>query len=178
MMRWGLVPRWAKDLKVGYKMINAKAERLTESRAYSPLIGKFRHRCLIVADGFYEWLKSEDPKQPRQPFRFTVDGGEPFAFAGICTRKEWEDDWLYSCTIITTKPNELVSRVHDRMPVILPTPEAEQAWLSTGLEADDAVEMCVPLDADRMQSAPANPKLNKVGKGHEGPEMLVVPASA
>jgi putative SOS response-associated peptidase YedK len=159
-------------------MINAKAERLTESRAYSPLIGKFRHRCLIVADGFYEWLKSEDPKQPRQPFRFTVDGGEPFAFAGICTRKEWEDDWLYSCTIITTQPNELVARVHDRMPVILPTPEAEQAWLSTGLEADDAVQMCVPLDADRMQSAPANPKLNKVGKGNEGPEMLVVPASA
>ena len=175
MMRWGLVPRWAKDLKVGYKMINAKTERLTESRAYAPLIGKFRHRCLIVADGFYEWLKSEDPKQPRLPFRFTVDGGEPFAFAGICTRKEWEDDWLYSCTIITTKPNEVVKPVHDRMPVILPSREAEQAWLSTSLTAEDAVAMCVPLDAGRMQSAPANPKLNKVGKGIEGPELLVVP---
>jgi putative SOS response-associated peptidase YedK len=176
MMRWGLVPRWAKDLKVGYKMINAKTERLLDSRAYAPLVGKFRHRCLIVADGFYEWLKSEDPKQPRQPFRFTVDGGEPFAFAGICTRKEWEDDWLYSCTIITTEPNEVVARVHDRMPVILSGPEAEAAWLSTDLSAEDAVEMCVPLDADRVQSAPANPKLNKVGKGIEGPELLVVPA--
>ncbi|HEY8778272.1 MAG TPA: SOS response-associated peptidase [Solirubrobacterales bacterium] len=176
MMRWGLVPRWAKDLKVGYKMINAKTERLTESRAYGPLIGKFRHRCLIVADGFYEWLKSEDPKQPRLPFRFSVDGGEPFAFAGICTRKEWEDDWLYSCTIITTTPNEVVKPVHDRMPVILPGAEAEQAWLSTDLSAEDAVSMCVPLDAVRMQSAPANPKLNKVGKGIEGPELLVVPA--
>ena len=82
MMRWGLVPRWAKDLKVGYRMINAKAENLTSSRAYGPLVGKFRHRCLIVADGFYEWMKAEDPKQPRQPWRFTVDGGEPFAFAG------------------------------------------------------------------------------------------------
>ena len=92
LMRWGLVPRWAKDLKVGYRMINAKAENLTSSRAYGPLVGKFRHRCLIVADGFYEWMKAEDPKQPRQPWRFTVDGGEPFAFAGICTRKEWEDD--------------------------------------------------------------------------------------
>ena len=90
-MRWGLVPLWAKDLKVGYRMINAKTENLTKSRAYAPLVGKFRHRCLIVADGFYEWMKAEDPKQPRQPWRFTVDGGEPFAFAGLCTRKEWED---------------------------------------------------------------------------------------
>jgi putative SOS response-associated peptidase YedK len=176
LMRWGLVPRWAKDLKVGYRMINAKTERLTESRAYGPLIGKFRHRCLIVADGFYEWMKAEDPKQPRMPWRFTVDGGEPFAFAGICTRKEWEGDWLYSCTIITTTPNELVAKVHDRMPVILPGPDAETAWLDPALEADDAVEMCVPLDAGRMESAPANPKLNKVGKGIEGPELLVAPA--
>ena len=91
LMRWGLVPRWAKDLKVGYRMINAKAENLSSSRAYAPLVGKFRHRCLIVADGFYEWMKAEDPKQPRQPWRFAVDGGEPFAFAGICTRKEWEE---------------------------------------------------------------------------------------
>jgi len=176
MMRWGLVPRWAEDLRVGYKMINAKAERLTESRAYAPLIGKFRHRCLVIADGFYEWLRSEDPKQPRQPFRFTVDGGEPFAFAGICTRKEWEGDWLYSCTIVTTEPNDLVARVHDRMPVILPGPEAEAAWLGVDLEAEDAVAMCVPLNAGRMESAPANPRLNKVGKGIEGPELLVVPA--
>jgi putative SOS response-associated peptidase YedK len=182
LMRWGLVPRWAKDLKVGYRMINAKTERLQESRAYAPLIGKFRHRCLIVADGFYEWMKAEDPKQPRQPWRFTVDGGEPFAFAGICTRKEWEgeeaadDGWLYSCTIITTEPNELVAKVHDRMPVILPAADAETAWLDPRLRAEDAVQMCVPLDAGRMQSAPANPKLNKVGKGSEGPELLVAPA--
>ena len=176
MMRWGLVPRWAKDLKVGYKMINAKTERLTESRAYAPLVGKVRHRCLIVADGFYEWMKAEDPKQPRQPWRFTVDGGEPFAFAGICTRKEWEDDWLYSCTIITTQPNELVAKVHDRMPAILPSAEAEAAWLRPDLELEDAVAMCGPLDASRMQSAPANPALNKVGKGTtEGPELLVAP---
>jgi putative SOS response-associated peptidase YedK len=184
LMRWGLVPRWAKDLKVGYRMINAKAENLDSSRAYSPLLGKFRHRCLIVADGFYEWMKAEDPKQPRQPWRFTVDGGEPFAFAGLCTRKEWEDDsergfddgWLYSATIVTTTPNELVARVHDRMPAILPTPEAEAAWLDPELSAEDAVAMCGPLEARRMASAPANPALNKVGKGMaEGPELLVAP---
>jgi putative SOS response-associated peptidase YedK len=183
LMRWGLVPRWAKDLKVGYRMINAKAENLTSSRAYSPLVGKFRHRCLIVADGFYEWMKAEDPKQPRQPWRFTVDGGEPFAFAGICTRKEWEDEedrgfedgWLYSCTIVTTTPNEVVAPVHDRMPAILPNAEAEAAWLRPDLSVEDAIAMCGPLPASRMDSAPANPKLNKVGKGIEGPELLVAP---
>ncbi|MGE5281622.1 MAG: SOS response-associated peptidase [Chloroflexota bacterium] len=184
-MRWGLVPRWAKDLKVGYRMINAKAENLATSRAYSPLVGKFRHRCLIVADGFYEWMKAEDPKQPRQPWRFTVDGGRPFAFAGLCTRKEWDDPedrgfddgWLYSCTIVTTTPNELVAKVHDRMPAILPGPEAEAAWLRPDLSLEEAVAMCTSLPASRMDSAPANPALNKVGKGIEGPELLVAPAA-
>ena len=122
-------------------------------------------------------MKAEDPKQPRQPWRFTVDGGEPFAFAGICTRKEWEDEedrgfddgWLYSCTIVTTTPNEVVAKVHDRMPAILPGPEAEAAWLRPDLELEDAVAMCAPLPAARMSSAPANPKLNKVGKGMRGP---------
>jgi putative SOS response-associated peptidase YedK len=185
LMRWGLVPVWSKDLKVGYRMINAKKENLLKSRAYAPLVGKFRHRCLIVADGFYEWMKAEDPKQPRQPWHFQVDGGEPFAFAGLCTRKEWadpedrgydEDGYLYTCTLVTTTPNKVVAPVHDRMPAILPSPEAEAAWLNPDLSAEDAVAMCGPLDASRMSSAPANPKLNKVGKGMaEGPELLVAP---
>jgi putative SOS response-associated peptidase YedK len=185
LMRWGLVPVWAKDLKVGYRMINAKAEGLDTSRAYAPLVGKFRHRCLIVADGFYEWMKAEDPKQPRQPWRFTVDGGEPFAFAGLCTRKEWDDTtergvdpdgYLYSATIITTTPNAVVKAVHDRMPAILPSAEAEAAWLDPRLSTEEAIAMCGPLDAGRMAGAPANPALNKVGKGMaEGPELLVAP---
>ncbi|HEY2479807.1 MAG TPA: SOS response-associated peptidase [Solirubrobacterales bacterium] len=187
LMRWGLVPVWAKDLKVGYRMINAKKENLTKSRAYGPLVGKFRHRCLIVADGFYEWMKAEDPKQPRQPWRFTVDGGEPFAFAGLCTRKEWADPdergvdpdgYLYSATIITTTPNAVVKPVHDRMPAILPSAEAEAAWLDPRLSTEEAIAMCGPLDAGRMEGAPANPALNKVGKGMaEGPELLVAPQS-
>ena len=185
-MRWGLAPLWAKDLKVGYRMINAKAENLTSSRAYSPLAGKFRHRCLIVADGFYEWMKAEDPKQPRQPWRFTVDGGEPFAFAGLCTRKEWDDPeergvdpdgYLYSATLITTTPNAVVKPVHDRMPSILPTAEAEAAWLDPRLTTEEAIALCGPLDPARMEGAPANPALNKVGKGMtEGPELLLAPA--
>lgn len=185
LMRWGLIPVWSKDLKVGYRMINAKKENLLKSKAYGPLVGKFRHRCLIVADGFYEWMKAEDPKQPRQPWHFQVDGGEPFAFAGLCTRKEWsdpedrgydEDGHLYTCTLVTTTPNKVVAPVHDRMPAILPSPEAEAAWLDPDLSAEDAVAMCGPLDSSRMSSAPANPKLNKVGKGMaEGPELLVAP---
>jgi putative SOS response-associated peptidase YedK len=188
LMRWGLIPVWSKDLKVGYRMINAKVENLTKSRAYGPLVGKFRHRCLIVADGFYEWMKAEDPKQPRRPWRFTVDGGEPFAFAGLCTRKEWDDPeergvdpdgYLYSATLITTTPNAVVRPVHDRMPAILPGPEAEAAWLDPRLTTEEAIAMCVPpLDPARMDGAPANPALNKVGKGMaEGPELLVAPAS-
>jgi putative SOS response-associated peptidase YedK len=184
LMRWGLVPVWAKDLKVGYRMINAKTENLTKSKAYGPLVGKFRHRCLIVADGFYEWMKAEDPKQPRQPWRFTVDGGEPFAFAGLCTRKPWEegpergvdeDGYLYSATIITTTPNDVVKPVHNRMPAILPSPEAEAAWLRPDLSAEDAIAMLGPLDPRRMEGAPANPALNKVGGTTEGPELLVAP---
>jgi putative SOS response-associated peptidase YedK len=186
LMRWGLVPVWSKDLKVGYRMINAKKENLLKSRAYSPLVGKFRHRCLIVADGFYEWMKAEDPKQPRQPWHFQVDGGEPFAFAGLCTRKPWEEDdrgldadgYLYSATIITTTPNAVVKPVHNRMPAILPNAEAEAAWLRPDLSADEAIAMLGPLDPRRMEGAPANPALNKVGKGMaEGPELLVAPAA-
>ena len=186
LMRWGLVPRWAKDLKVGYKMINAKAENLDSSRAYGPLVGKYRHRCLIVADGFYEWMRAEDPKQPRQPWRFTVDGGEPFAFAGICTRKEWEDaedrgfdedGWLYSATIVTTTPNEVVAPVHNRMPAILPNAEAEAAWLrSRPQRRGRGRDAAGRSTRGGWTSAPANPKLNKVGKGMaEGPELLVAP---
>ena len=127
-------------------------------------------------------MKAEDPKQPRQPWRFTVDGGEPFAFAGICTRKEWEDE---------EGSRRLALQLHDhhhdaeRGGRQGPRPDAGDPARPRGrgglaaspdLSAEDAVAMCVPLDARRMQSAPANPKLNKVGKGIEGPELLVAPA--
>ena len=174
--RWGLVPVWAKDLNAGYKMINARSEGLLKSRAYGPLVKKKRHRCLILADGFYEWMKAENPKEPRQPVRFTVDGGEPFAFAGLTTTREWEGEDLTSCTIVTTSANDVVGRVHDRMPVILPDPETEQAWLAGELSPEEAVSLCRPLDPDRMEAKPANPAINKVGGMKEGPEMLEAPA--
>lgn len=177
LARWGLVPFWAKDLKAGYRMINARAEGLTRSRAYGPLVKKRRNRCLILADGFYEWMKAEKPKEPRQPVRFTVDDGEPFAFAGLTVTREWEGAPLTSCTIITTEPNETVAAVHDRMPVILPGPDAESAWLEGDLSPDEAVSLCVPLAAGRMKATPANPALNKVGGTTEGPDLLVAPTS-
>lgn len=126
-MRWGLVPFWAKDPAIGYKMINARAESVAEKPAYR---SSFRNkRCLILADGFYEWRKLG---KTSIPFYFQLDGGEPFAFAGL-----W-DDWeikgissmpgmpgLTTCTIITTSANDDVSPVHERMPVIL---RKERMW--------------------------------------------------
>ncbi len=101
-----------------------------------------------------------------------VDGGEPFAFAGLWGWSKPEGEWLASATILTCAPNPVVARLHDRMPVILPGPDAEAAWLSPDLAVEDACAMCLPLDAERMSVAPANPKVNKSGLEHEGPELL------
>src|SRR6185436_7275654 len=116
--RWGLVPHWAKEPKVGFKMINARAETLAEKSTYRQLLT--RGRCLILADGFYEWRL--DPDGKKRPVRYTLRDGEPFGFAGLWTI--WRDpeskEPLYTCTIVTTTANALVEPVHDRMPVIIP----------------------------------------------------------
>ena len=172
LLRWSLVPGYAKDLK-GPPMFNARVETVATKAPFKQLIAKPRNRCLILADGFYEWLRPEDKKAPRVPFRFTVDGGAPYAFAGLWCWSKIDDEWLASCTILTCPPNPLVARLHDRMPVILPGPDAEAAWLGDGLDPADAIALCVPLDADRMQVTPANPRVNKSGLEDEGPELLV-----
>jgi putative SOS response-associated peptidase YedK len=177
-VRWGLVPGYAKSIKshpARPPMFNARSETIAEKRPFKDLLAKERGRCLIVADGFYEWLRPESPKGDRVPFRFTVDGGEPFAFAGLWGWSKPEGEWLASATLLTTTPNPLVARLHDRMPVILPGPAEEAAWLSPGLSPGDALELCRPLDAGRMQSAPANPAMNKSGLETEGPELLRAP---
>src|SRR4051794_5733396 len=171
-LRWSLVPSYAKDLK-GPPMFNARAETLTSKAPFKGLVGKPRNRCLVIADGFYEWLRPEDKKAPRVPFRFTVDGGAPFAFAGLWNWTKLDGEWLASATILTCPPNGVVSRLHDRMPVILPGPEAEAAWLSADLAVDEACAMCLPLDAQRMTVTPANPRVNKSGLEDEGPDLLV-----
>jgi putative SOS response-associated peptidase YedK len=168
-VRWGLVPSYAKDLK-GPPMFNARAETVATKAPFKALIAKERNRCLVVADGFYEWLRPEDRKAPRVPWRFTVDGGEPFAFAGLWCWAKPQGEWLPSATIITCDPNPLVARLHDRMPVILPGPDAEAAWLGGDLSVEELCGLCGPLDAGRMQAAPANPRVNKAGE--DGPELL------
>lgn len=127
MMRWGLVPSWAKDPAIGNKMINARAETITEKPSFKRLIE--RRRCLVLADGFYEWRKEERGKVP---MRFVLKNRDPFAFAGLWDRWRTPDGAeLRTFTIITTAANELMRPVHDRMPVIL-APDAEEPWLDAG----------------------------------------------
>lgn len=124
LMQWGLVPYWAKGPATGNRMINARAETLTARPAFRDLLPK--RRCLVIADGFYEWFKEGRSKSP---MRFVLGSGEPFAFAGL-----W-DGWrrpdtgmLYTFTIVTTPANDLIAKIHDRMPAIL-SPRDEDRWL-------------------------------------------------
>ena len=155
-MRWGLIPSWAKDISIGSKMFNARAETIQEKPSFRTAFA--RRRCLIPADGFYEWQKQE--KGPSKPFRFQLKGEQPFAFAGLWELwRSPEGDELKSCTIITTEANSLVAQVHPRMPVILDTNTCWQ-WLEkpgSGEPAGDADaipgrkngELCCGEDAKR-----------------------------
>jgi putative SOS response-associated peptidase YedK len=154
-MRWGLVPFWAKDIKIGYKMINARAETINEKPAYKHPFQK--QRCLILADGFYEWKKQEKEKQP---YRFQLKNGEPFAFAGLWDRWDKGEETLYSCTIITTKPNNLTKEVHDRMPVILPE-DAYDLWLNPNMtDIDYLKSLLVPYPEEEMAAYPVSTLVN------------------
>jgi putative SOS response-associated peptidase YedK len=176
-MRWGLIPPWAKDAKIAYKMINARAETVDEKGSYKRLIATADRRALLLADGFYEWLRPEDRKQPRVPFRFTLADGQPFAFAGLWTPGRLDGEPIESATILTTGANALVAAIHDRMPVILAGPDAEHAWLSPELDALAAKALCMPFAAQEMRVAPANPLVNKVGGDvPEGAILLEAPA--
>lgn len=114
-LRWGLIPSWAKDQSMGARLINARAETVAEKPAFRRAFK--RQRCLVVADGFYEWQQQDGKKQP---YYFRLSNGRPFSFAGLW--EEWqspEQERIKSCTILTTQANELLQMVHDRMPVIL-----------------------------------------------------------
>lgn len=147
-LRWGLVPFWAKDEKIGSKMINARAETVAEKPAFKRLLKS--KRCIIPADGFYEWKKDGTSKQP---YRILMSDGSLFSFAGLYDT--WEDPEgkkLSTCTIITTTPNSLMVDIHDRMPVIL-RPEDEADWL--GRDNDDVeslLKLLKPYDAAKMRA--------------------------
>jgi putative SOS response-associated peptidase YedK len=169
-LRWGLIPNWAKDTKVGFKMINARAETLDERPAYRTAFERFR--CLIPADGFYEWqaIPSESRKQP---FHITRADGELFAFAGLWS--VWhrgEPDELRSCTIITTAANSAIASVHDRMPVILPH-AAEPFWLSHEAPEAELRTLLGGLPAADMALRPVGPAVNDAR--YDGPECLLDP---
>src|SRR6266849_9879398 len=139
-LRWGLVPCWAKDIKIGYSLINAKAETVAEKPAFREALKS--RRCLITADGFYEWKKLD--AKAKQPYAITMKDRSLFGFAGLWER--WKDkasgEVLRSCTIITTTPNEVCAPIHDRMPVIL-DPAEYGKWL--GEEPVDPVRLLMML---------------------------------
>lgn len=165
-LRWGLIPSWAKDPKIGSRMINARAETVAEKPSFRTALKK--RRCLIIADGFYEW-KTEGGK--KVPMYIRLKSGEPFAFAGL-----W-DVWqaptgesLRTCTIITTAANETLGQFHHRMPVILPK-ENHDRWLDVNLhETAPLLELLNPYPADLMEAGPVSTKVNSAK--NEGPELI------
>lgn len=144
MMRWGLIPHWAKDAGIGNRMINARGESLQEKPVFkSPFKKK---RCLVLADGFYEWQKTGKTKQP---MRITLKSRQLFAMAGLWERWKGPDGKeIKSFTIITTEPNALMKKIHDRMPVIIP-PDLEDAWLK-GEDLDQLQSMLAPYPAKEL----------------------------
>ena len=171
-MRWGLVPYFAKSMAdwKGFSTINAKAESVHERALWR---GPFeRRRCLVPADGFYEWKKLDS--KTKQPYAYTLSSGEPFAFAGLWDA--WKNpetgDWLQSFAIITTTPNELTAKVHNRMPVIL-HPRDYDRWLHGGDAAQPPLDLLRPFEADGMSAARVNPLVGN--PNNNGPAMLTAP---
>jgi putative SOS response-associated peptidase YedK len=157
LMQWGLVPRWAKDPSGASQMINARAETAADKPAFRDAFR--RRRCLIVADGFYEWKKAGKIKQP---YHIRMKDGRPFAFAGLWERWGASDEKLESCTILTTNANELCAPMYDRMPVIL-GPADYDRWLDPALVDPDQLKyMLEPYPADEMITEPVSPRVNSV----------------
>jgi len=165
-VRWGLVPSWAKDLAVGNKLINARAETITEKASFRTAFKK--RRCLVVADGFYEWQKQGDGKRP---VYIRLKSGKPFGMAGlyeVWRSPEGED--VTSCAIITTQANELMQPIHERMPVIIPK-EIEDLWLdSTVQDVEVMRNLLKPYPAEEMEAYPVSKRVNS--PGNNSPECI------
>jgi putative SOS response-associated peptidase YedK len=155
---WGLIPSWSKDPQIGNRMINARAETLAEKPSYR--IAYRRRRCLILADGFFEW-RQEPGSQGKTPMYIQLKTRAPFAFAGLWDHWQSPDgSQIYSCTIITTKPNSLIEKIHNRMPVILPQ-TAYTDWLSPNdMEPKALDRYLVPYAAEEMVAYPVSRSVN------------------
>jgi putative SOS response-associated peptidase YedK len=163
--RWGLVPPWATDPRAGASMINARAETVATSPAFAPSFA--RRRCLVPADGWFEWVR--DGKR-RQAYYMTPTDGTPLAFAGLWS--SWGPDALLTCTIVTTAALGDLARVHDRMPLVLP-PERWASWLAGGGDPDKELAPLSPGALAEIEMRPVGPAVGNVR--HNGPE-LVLPA--
>lgn len=167
-MRWGLIPFWAKDISIGNKMINARAESLFEKPAFKQAVT--RRRCLIPADGFYEWKKVGKAKQP---YYIRAKEDTPLALAGMWDRWKNPDDGqeLQTCTIITTEANELVAPLHDRMPVIVDLADTD-TWLNPEVKDLEHIRPLLrPYDAKKMTFYPVSTRVNS--SGYKGEECIV-----
>ncbi len=155
VFRWGLIPSWAKDPAIGNKMINARAETVSEKPSFR---SAFKRRCLIVADGFYEWQKTDNGKQP---FYFKMRDSSPFAFAGLWETWDKEGEGIRSCSIATTDANDLMNEIHHRMPVIL-HPENYRVWLDQGFEEKEALmDLLKPYPSEEMEAYRVSRRVNR-----------------
>jgi putative SOS response-associated peptidase YedK len=158
LMRWGLIPSWAKDSSAAASMINARSETASTKSAFRDALKS--RRCLIPADGFYEWARTGKAKQP---YCFEVNDGGLFAFAGLWDR--WKDpsgSWVKTCSILTTTPNAVTAPVHDRMPVVL-HPDGYDLWLDPGMQnVAAASDLLKPYDARVMRCYPVSTRINSV----------------
>ena len=166
-MLWWMIPAWAKKLEFKYPTFNAVSETAAEKPTYRDAFKKGR-RCLVPADGFYEW---KGPKGDKQPYFFHVKAGGPLAMAGLWEHWEGEGKSIDSCTILTTEANEIVRPIHERnrMPVIL-EPEQFARWLDPATSTDEIQSMCVPLAAEKMDVYPVGKLVNSVK--NEGAELM------
>ena len=159
MMRWGLIPSWADDPGIGYRMINARSETAPSKPSFRQAFKK--RRCLIPADGFYEWKKESGGKQP---YYFHLIDGEPFAFAGLW--ETWNDPdggSILSCAILTTEANTVVGEVHPRMPVMLAM-EDHEMWLAPGFEEKEPLaDLLRPYPPEAMEAYPVSRYVNRPG---------------
>jgi len=178
-LRWGLVPFWAKTPETGLKMINARMETLTERPAFRQSLERFR--CLIVADGFYEWRVADagaegSRRLSKQPFHITRQDEAPFAFAGLWSSWRAPDgSRLRTCTIITTAANATIASLHDRMPVIL-APEAEQAWLDPRTPSCELPDLLAGLPEAQTALRAVCSAVNDAR--YDGPECLAAPVAS